>query len=189
MFLHCIAYRIQTSVSGCNDHTRLTIIGRCNLCDNSIVLFEVYFLEFWYGSVIFSNLSLKIWKISSGWQLFMLHVGNALCRVAHCLAHLLRQLQSVMLLQNIAYAAFSGLAVDSDDIGIRSVRPTSVRVERQIRYGPVIVTVVSPRGMSYPSRWHPGEIPENAANTRPPAVRAVSGGYLHAWSVCLISTL
>ena len=45
MFLHCIAYRIQTSVSGCNDHTRLTIIGRCNLCDNSIVLFEVYFLD------------------------------------------------------------------------------------------------------------------------------------------------
>ena len=49
-------------------------------------------------------------------ELFVHMVGNVLGGVAHSLAHLGRQIQAEILLQNIADAALSGLTVDTDNV-------------------------------------------------------------------------
>ena len=70
-------------------------------------------------------------------QLFMQMIGNGFCGIAHSLAHLRRQIQTVFRLQNIADTALSRLAVDADDVCI----VVSSDIGRSIgRYGTVQVS-------------------------------------------------
>ena len=132
MLLHCVADCVQTSVTRCHDHACLAAAGCRYLCNDTIMLLEVYFLDLVrLGDVlegILENLE-DFFRL----QFLVQLVGYAFCRIAHRLAHLLRKLQSIVLLQNIADAALSGLAVDPDDI--RIVGATDIgRVDRQVSH-------------------------------------------------------
>ena len=58
-------------------------------------------------------------------KLFVLVIGHCFGCIAHSLAHFRRKVQAKLCLQYIAYAALSGLAVDTDNICV-VVSPTSV---------------------------------------------------------------
>ena len=51
-------------------------------------------------------------------KLFMKVIRNTLGCVTHCLTHFGRKVQTVFCFQNVAYAAFARLAVDTDNICI-----------------------------------------------------------------------
>ena len=70
-------------------------------------------------------------------KLFVKVIGNTFGCVAHCLTHFRRKVQAVFGLQDVAYAAFTGLAVDTDNVCI-VVAANIGRVDRQIRNGPAV---------------------------------------------------
>ena len=78
-----------------------------------------------------------------GHQLLVLVIGLVLGRVAHGLAHLRRQVEAEVVLQNVADAALSGLAVDTDHVRV-VVAAYVRRVNRQIGHIPVIRIVLHP---------------------------------------------
>ena len=77
------------------------------------------------------------------YKFFMQRIGCTFCHISHSLAHLLRKLQTVMLLQNVTYATFSGLAVDSDHVCI--VRTSDIGwINGKIRNRPCVAVIFFP---------------------------------------------
>ena len=77
-------------------------------------------------------------------KLFVFMVGNRLCGISHCLAHLRRQVKTKFRLKNISDTALAGLAVDTDHICV-IISADICRVNRKIWYVPVIrIFIFSP---------------------------------------------
>ena len=70
-------------------------------------------------------------------QLFVQVIGHVLDGIAKAFAHFRRKIVAVVLLQNIANAAFARLAVDADDVGF-VLAAHIVRIDRQIGNRPLV---------------------------------------------------
>src|SRR5699024_7525075 len=79
-----------------------------------------------------------VYKIRS--ELFVRFVGNVFDKISDLFLHLLREADSEALLQDIVHAALSGLAVDSDDVGVIS-SSNILRIDRKVRNGPLIAVM------------------------------------------------
>ena len=77
-------------------------------------------------------------------KLFMLVIRNSFCGISHCLTHFRRKVKTEFGLKDISYAAFTGLAVDADNICV-IISSHICRIDRKIRNIPVIrILVISP---------------------------------------------
>ena len=131
MTLHRIADCIQTAISGGNNNALLLIVRSGYLCDNSIMLFEMYLVDpVRYRNIL--EFFLEQLENFVRRKLLLAQVGGILRNIAHRLTHLLRKLQAIVLLKDITHTALAGLAVDPDDI--RVVGSSDIgRIDRQIR--------------------------------------------------------
>ena len=104
------------------------------------MLLEVYFGNMiWYRNIL--KFIFEQCKDFFGHQLLMLFVGYSFCSISHSLPHLCRQIQSIILLEDIAYAALSGLAVNTDNICL--IMSADVRrIDRKIRHCPFFLSVL-----------------------------------------------
>ena len=111
-------------------------MGNGCICYNTIFLFEVAFIDredsFVIYIMIFKNV---VYPVRS--QLLVCFIGYIFYHVADFFTHFFRNADAKVLLQNVAYTAFSWLAVDTDNIFIVSSSDV-LRIDWQIRYGPVI---------------------------------------------------
>ena len=134
LFFQCIADCIQTTVSGSDRYLLHTILQYMDFCNDTVMLLEVCFCYLERAGDTFKFL-LEDLKDFRRFEFLMHMIGNILGRIAHCLTHLGRQIQTKVLLQNITDTALTGLAVDPDHICL-VLSSDILRIQRQIRNGP-----------------------------------------------------
>ena len=110
-FFQGIAHRIQTAVPRRLGGDCLPFVGGCDLGGDPVHLLEMYAVDAVRLHDVFKFLLEQLEDLLRK-EFFMGMVGDGLGRIAHGLAHLSRQVQAEFCLQDIAHAAFSGLAVD-----------------------------------------------------------------------------
>src|SRR5699024_5292068 len=141
-FLQRVADCSQTAVSSCVSNLFLSLIFRMHLGGNAIQLFEMYLCNVVRRCEALEFLFEKLENLL-GHQLLVLVIRFILGRIAHGFTHLGRKIQSEVVLQDVAYAAFSRLAVDTDHV--RVVFAVYIgRIDRQIRNGPMLRVVLLP---------------------------------------------
>ena len=117
-FLQGIAHCVKTSISHSLCGNCFSIkCGDYLSCNSLARLLEVHFINAVRLSHILKSLFEQI-KDFIWMKLFMKVIRNTLGCVTHCLTHFWRKVQTVFCFQNVAYAAFSRLAVDTDNICI-----------------------------------------------------------------------
>ena len=143
-FLQCVADCIQTTVSGSLCDNGFSTECRSYPCYNAAVfLLEMNLID----AVRLNHVLESRFEQTEDFirmKLFVLVIGYCFRCIAHSLTHFRRKVQAEFCLQNISYAAFSGLAVDTDNICI-IVSSHICRIDRQIRHCPVFqIAVFSP---------------------------------------------
>ena len=78
-----------------------------------------------------------------GLQLFVGMIGNTFDHVADRFSHLRRQVQAVIVLQDVSDAALAGLAVDTNHIAVVAASHV-LGIDRQIGNGPVFALLFLP---------------------------------------------
>ena len=144
ILLNRVTDRIQTSITiGIYNRLFLSILNRC-LCHNAIILTEMTLgnLEVWsiMNVIVLENLVNPLWR-----QLFVFLVGYLFHSVTNFLAHLLRHGNRKVLFQYVTDSTLTGLAVDTDNIGI--VRSANIhRIDWKIWNCPCVkLLLFSPR--------------------------------------------
>ena len=119
--LQRVVYCVQTAVTCCSDFVNFsvdlnmhvydhTVVGfvsghlaECSICNiNCIEVVDVF---------LFEDVVDFLWC-----ELFVSSVGNSLDHVAHFFSHCLWQVETEVVFQDVSYAAFAGLGVDSDNV-------------------------------------------------------------------------
>ena len=170
-----VAHCIQTSVSDSCDLEIVVIVMDGCLCNNAVLLFEVALIHskyrFCIDVVIFKYTINQIRR-----KLFMRFVGYVFDKISDFFPHFFRKADAETLLQDIVYTAFSGLAVDTDNVGIVSSSHI-LRIDRKIGNAPCIQIMLFSPGHSLCNRilMGTGECGEHKL----PCIR-LSGRYFHS---------
>ncbi len=136
-FLQCVAYRVKTTVSSgfCCNGPAVKCGGNLS-CDSALFLLEMNFVDAVRLYHVLESF-LKQVKNLIRVKLFVKVIGNTFGCVAHCLTHFRRKVQAVFGLQDVAYASFTGLAVDTDNVCV-IVTSNIGWVDWQIGNGPAV---------------------------------------------------
>ena len=131
-----VADSIQTAISVGAYQAVLPTMNNRSFCHNTIHLFEVAFFDLEvrlaFYILIFKDFIYPLWR-----QLFVLFIGNMFYQIADFLTHFLWQRNAKVLFQNVVYATFTGLAVDTDNV--RIVSSAHIHwVNRKIRDRPLV---------------------------------------------------
>ena len=140
--LQSIVYSVQTTVTRSSDFVNFSVDFNVHIYDHTVVSFicghlaECSICNIDCFEVVDVFLCEDV--VDFFWrQLFVSSVGNALDHVADFFSHCLWQIETEVVFQDVSYAAFTGLGVDTDNVCF-VFSADVMRIDWQVRTSPLM---------------------------------------------------